>query len=111
MIERLRALAADQSRARQHGKMRGHGVLRNCEQAGEFACSDAIRLATYEELERLKASGLSKGRKSGDSYGRIHRIDIARFIDICHASKITGLRDGYATFAQRPCRRLLGKEQ
>ena len=73
-------LVENQTGARQHGKVRGHRVLRNCEQAGEFASRDPVRLAAYEELERLEASGLSKGRKSGDSYGRIHRIHIARFI-------------------------------
>ena len=56
------------------------------EQAGEFAGRDAVGLAAYEESERLKASGLSKGREGGDSYGRIHRIHIARINDICNSS-------------------------
>jgi hypothetical protein len=46
--------------------MRGHGVLRNCEQTGEFAGGDADRLAAYEESECFEPGGLSKRRKNGD---------------------------------------------
>jgi hypothetical protein len=91
-------LALNQSGARQYCQVRGHGVLRNCEQAGEFARRKAVRLAAHEEPKRLEPCVLSKGRKCGDSYGRIHRIHIARFIDMCNASRIMDACDGCATF-------------
>ena len=73
----------------------------------QFARGDAGRLAAYEEPERLEASGLGKGRKSGDSQGRIHPVApiypdiyIARIYSVCHISRITDMCDRRTTVTQ-----------
>jgi hypothetical protein len=93
-------LALDQSRTRQHGEVRRHGVLRDRELAAEVARGDAVRLVTDKESESVEAGCLREGCKRSDSFGRIHRIHIARTIDLCNESRINDICDSPKTAAR-----------
>jgi hypothetical protein len=62
------SLAVDQARAREHRQMRGHGVLRNLDQTGQFAGGNAFRLTLDEQPERIEAGRLSERGQGGNDF-------------------------------------------
>jgi hypothetical protein len=77
-------LSNNQTRAGKNGEMRRHGVLRNSNEAGEFACRNALRLSLDQQPESVQSRRLGERREGGDCFRIIH---ISRLSDICDGHK------------------------
>ena len=57
--------------------MRGHGVLRHVEPAGDFARGHSVRFVAHQQPEHVEPCALSERAKRNDSRIIIHKSGIA----------------------------------
>ncbi len=79
------AFADDEPRVRQDREMVGKGVLRNANEARQFACSDAVRLLTDQSTKRIQARVLGQRAKCLYRFNVFH---ISRDMEITGSRRV-----------------------
>jgi hypothetical protein len=78
--------AGNQAGAAQDGEMRGHGVVRHVQPAGNLACRQAVRLLLHKQPEDIQPGRL---RQRGQGVEGILAFHVSRHIDIVCDDQMT----------------------